>query len=59
MTLFSIMLGLSQVMPTCFSEVTFDEVQAVLLENNLLLKQGSVSNATLIDSPSPTKKETK
>ena len=35
----------------------FDEVQAVLLEHNLLLKQGSVVDATLIDAPNSTKKK--
>tara|TARA_B100000795_G_C22723808_1_gene408587 strand:+ start:65 stop:1027 length:963 start_codon:yes stop_codon:yes gene_type:complete len=37
----------------------FGEVQAVLLEHNLLLKQGSVVDATLIDAPSSTKNKAK
>lgn len=41
------------------AEAIFDEVQAVLLENNLLLKQGSVVDATLIDAPSSTKNKDK
>lgn len=41
------------------AEAIFDEVQAVLVENNLLLKQGSVVDATLIDAPSSTKNKDK
>ena len=41
------------------ADAIFDEVQAVLVENNLLLKQGSVVDATLIDAPSSTKNEDK
>ena len=41
------------------AEAIFDEVQAVLLEHNLLLKQGSVVDATLIDAPSSTKNKAK
>ena len=37
----------------------FEEVQAVLLEKHLLLKQGSVVDATLIDAPSSTKNKEK
>ena len=37
------------------ADAIFEEVQAILLENNLLLKQGSVVDATLIDAPSSTK----
>jgi IS5 family transposase len=41
------------------ADAIFDEVQAVLVENNLLLKQGSVVDATLIDAPSSTKNKAK
>ena len=41
------------------ADAIFDEVQAVLVENNLLLKQGSVVDATLIDAPSSTKNKDK
>ena len=41
------------------TDAIFDEVQAVLVENNLLLKQGSVVDATLIDAPSSTKNKDK
>jgi IS5 family transposase len=41
------------------TEAIFEEVQAVLLEKHLLLKQGSVVDATLIDAPSSTKNKEK
>ena len=41
------------------AEAIFDEVQGVLLEHNLLLKQGSMVDASLIDAPSSTKNKAK
>ena len=41
------------------ADAIFDEVQKVLSENNILLKRGSVVDATLIDAPSSIKNKTK